>query len=148
MSDTAFHGVGSTDEIRQFIDKYHQLLEDGSTRSQALDALDDEFSALVRKVFPPHESVQVLNPEQYTTLIRVCKALTIMGFSDDEVSFEINQFTGSGFVSIRSVLITFDGEFLDMLSEILQNVTAVELIVRPGDLMEISFTVPRVIKPL
>lgn len=140
---------GQSEETRRFFEKYNALRAEGKSQKEALDSLDEEFFAMLRKVLPPEkEVVSVINPEAYESLVDVAKAFTAMGFDEDEVSMKLNGRHYIGSVIVSSDDLVFNRDCLLLLSDILDTVGSVNMRSTSDGRVRMAFTIPNVLKPL
>lgn len=140
---------GQTDETRRFFEKYNALRADGKSQKEALDSLDEEFSAMLRKILPPEkEIVSVINPEAYESLVNIAKAFVAVGFDEDEVSMALNGRHYMGSVIVSSDDFVFNRDCLLLLNDILDSVGSVNMRPTSDGRVRMAFTIPYVLKPL
>jgi hypothetical protein len=147
MPDEKVPTPGKADSVREFIEKFRALRADGKSVDEAFDALDAEFGQFLRDILP-NNTVNVINPVEYARLANVAKLLSLMGFSEDEIELQINGRHCLGAVILKSDDMVFDRERLDLLSEVLEDVGAVNMMTTPDGRVRVGFTVHHVLKPL
>lgn len=138
---------GRADAVQEFVEKFRALRAEGKSVDEAFDSLDAEFGKFLRNILP-NNTINVINPAEYARLANVAKLLSLMGFSEDEIEVQINGRHCLGAVILKSDDMVFDRERLDILSEILGDVGAVNMLATPDGRMRMGFTVHHVLKPL
>ena len=136
------------EELRSFLKHSSDLQESGKLTQDEEDELDEKLGEMMRKFSVCRDKNTIINPERYKDLALIYNTLLKMGFSDNEVEFEVKPFTMCGYVSVCAPELDFDADELGELYTILSKSSAVGALSRSNGNIEMSFTIPNVLKEL